>query len=186
MKIVKLSLLQAAITLLALAAFAATAGTARACDEKPASASASDETMNERPKENLTPGQLFVVVMQNMGAEDAPSQEDMQILIGHVAYLKELYDAGVLQIAGPFDDESGKGMGIYRAASIDEARALCDADPSVIAGLMQILEIHPWWDAFNAAEGRSFTVEEFAAMMAQPASAEAAEAAASATAAEQP
>jgi uncharacterized protein YciI len=55
-------------------------------------------------------------------------------LPAHLAYQAELERQGKLAFAGPMSDESGEqmqGMGliIYRADSLDEARALATADP---------------------------------------------------------
>ncbi len=52
----------------------------------------------------------------------------------HLAYQAKLEAGGKLFLAGPVSDETGdqmQGMGliIYRAASLDEARALAKADP---------------------------------------------------------
>lgn len=52
----------------------------------------------------------------------------------HLAYQAELERAGSLAFAGPMSDESGEqmqgiGMIVYRAESLDAARALADADP---------------------------------------------------------
>jgi uncharacterized protein YciI len=52
----------------------------------------------------------------------------------HLAYQADLERAGQLAFAGPMSDETGdhmQGMGliIYRADSLETARALADADP---------------------------------------------------------
>lgn len=52
----------------------------------------------------------------------------------HLAYQAELERAGALALAGPMSDESGAhmhGMGliVYRAESLEAARALADNDP---------------------------------------------------------
>ena len=52
----------------------------------------------------------------------------------HLAYQAELERAGKLAFAGPMSDETGEhmqgvGLIIYRAASLEDARALADADP---------------------------------------------------------
>lgn len=52
----------------------------------------------------------------------------------HLAYQGQMEAAGKLAFAGPMSDESGEqmqgvGMIVYRAASMDDARALAEADP---------------------------------------------------------
>ncbi len=57
----------------------------------------------------------------------------------HLAYQAELEAKGALFLAGPVSDETGElmqamGLIIYRAASLEEARALAEADPMHKAG----------------------------------------------------
>ena len=70
-------------------------------------------------------------------AQSTPAAEPdvlKSTLPDHLAYQARLEAEGKLVMAGPLSDESGDqmqamGMIIYRAASMDEARALADADP---------------------------------------------------------
>lgn len=55
-------------------------------------------------------------------------------LADHLAYQRQMEEEGRLVLAGPVSDPSGdemqgQGMIVYRAASMDEARALAEADP---------------------------------------------------------
>jgi len=74
--------------------------------------------------------ELFVVQ-----SSPAKSPEDVKAsLHAHLAYQAELEAKGVLAFAGPMSDESGEEMGgmgmiIYRADSLEAARALAAADP---------------------------------------------------------
>lgn len=52
----------------------------------------------------------------------------------HLAYQKHLEQNGTLVLAGPTSDDTGQemigaGLIIYRATSLEEARAIADADP---------------------------------------------------------
>ncbi len=52
----------------------------------------------------------------------------------HLAYQREMEDQGRLVLAGPISDATGdemqgNGMIVYRAASMEEARAMAEADP---------------------------------------------------------
>lgn len=63
----------------------------------------------------------------------APPQM-LEILPEHLAYQKLMEAEGKLFMAGPLSDASGEqmsgsGMIIYRAASLDEAKALTENDP---------------------------------------------------------
>jgi uncharacterized protein YciI len=65
---------------------------------------------------------------------------DMQaVLPDHLAYQRKLEENGALALAGPLSDETGaqmQGMGlmIYRAASLDDARRIAEADPMHASG----------------------------------------------------
>ncbi|MBB5723939.1 hypothetical protein FHS72_003586 [Loktanella ponticola] len=74
--------------------------------------------------------ELYAAVTTPAGAPEAVKAS----LADHLAYQATLERAGSLAFAGPMSDESGdnmQGMGliIYRAADMDAARALADADP---------------------------------------------------------
>ncbi|WP_299723509.1 YciI family protein [uncultured Tateyamaria sp.] len=70
-------------------------------------------------------------------AMSTPAKEPQNVkasLPDHLAYQAELERAGALAFAGPMSDETGahmQGMGliIYRAESLEAARALADNDP---------------------------------------------------------
>ena len=70
----------------------------------------------------------------------AKAPEDVKAsLPDHLAYQAELEGTGKLAFAGPMSDETGEhmegvGLIIYRAASLEEARALADADPMHLSG----------------------------------------------------
>jgi uncharacterized protein len=60
---------------------------------------------------------------------------------------KRLAEAGKLIVAGPFGDNGDlRGMLIFKLESVDEARKLMDADPTLKAGRLT-LDLHPWFAA---------------------------------------
>ena len=66
----------------------------------------------------------------------------------HLAYQKQMEAAGSLVMAGPISDETGElmeaeGMIIYRAATLDAARALADGDPMHKVGA-RAYDIRKW------------------------------------------
>jgi uncharacterized protein YciI len=73
-----------------------------------------------------------------------------QPLKDHFRFLLALYKQGVLQLAGPFTDDTG-GAAALRVETEDAARAIVAADPAVTSGVM-IPELHAWklvsWEAF--------------------------------------
>ena len=74
---------------------------------------------------------------------DAPSgQPDdiLRTLLAHLEFLHDLELRGILFASGPLADNDdpgppGPGMSIFRVATMDEARALVEAEPFVKAGL---------------------------------------------------
>ena len=70
----------------------------------------------------------------------AKSPEDLQATLpDHLAYQQEQEKAGTLAFAGPISDLTGEqlhgsGLIIYRAASMEDAKKLADADPMHATG----------------------------------------------------
>ncbi|MFH2004942.1 MAG: YciI family protein [bacterium] len=56
-----------------------------------------------------------------------------EIVRAHVAHIKALDEREQLVLCGPFLDWDG-GMIVIRAASLDEARSLAEADPFITGG----------------------------------------------------
>ncbi len=62
----------------------------------------------------------------------------------HMANIRRLGAEGKLLLAGPFTDGGDlRGLFLFEAASLEEARALADSDPAVKAGRL-VVELHPW------------------------------------------
>ena len=62
----------------------------------------------------------------------------------HMAHIRKMAADGKLVMAGPFlDNGDMRGIFIFDVATLEEARALTEADPAVKAGRL-ILELHPW------------------------------------------
>lgn len=79
--------------------------------------------------------ELYVVQSTPSGAPDDVKNN----LPDHLAYQRDLEMRGVLVLAGPLSDPTGDimvgaGLIIYRAASMEEARALTEADPMHASG----------------------------------------------------
>ena len=70
----------------------------------------------------------------------AKAPEDVKAALpDHLAYQAELEARGALVLAGPMSDETGAhmqgtGMIVYRAESLEAARALTEADPMHASG----------------------------------------------------
>ena len=62
----------------------------------------------------------------------------------HMAHINSMARSGKLVIAGPFENGGDyAGVFVFKGNSIDEAKALAEADPTVKAGRL-VIEIHPW------------------------------------------
>ena len=73
------------------------------------------------------------------------SAETERIQREHMANIRRLAEMGKLIAAGPFADGGDlRGVFIFQAGSVEEARRLVDTDPAVQAGRLAC-EIHPWY-----------------------------------------
>ncbi|HSS44190.1 MAG TPA: YciI family protein [Thermoanaerobaculia bacterium] len=80
-------------------------------------------------------------------SEHTPEIERLQQ--AHMANIQKMAETGKLLVAGPFTDNGDlRGMFVFRAATIEEAKNLAETDPAVQAGRLRI-ELHPWYAAKN-------------------------------------
>lgn len=78
---------------------------------------------------------------------DTPELKKLQE--AHLAHIGKMADTGKLIVAGPFTDGGDlRGMFIFRADTLEEAKALAEQDPAVKAGRL-VLEWHSWFAARN-------------------------------------
>lgn len=72
------------------------------------------------------------------------SPEIQKIQEGHMANINKMARAGKLLAAGPMgDDGEIRGVFIFKASSLNEARSLAAEDPAIKAGRLT-LELHDW------------------------------------------
>lgn len=76
----------------------------------------------------------------------------MQTRPAHLEHLKAY--SGQIRLAGPFTSEDGSAMNgsllIVEVSSVDEAKAIADADPYAKAGLFASVDVRPWkWTVGN-------------------------------------
>jgi uncharacterized protein len=74
-----------------------------------------------------------------------PVEERQRIMDAHMANIQRMADSGVLVAAGPMEDSPVTISGIFvlRAPSLDEARRIAAADPTVVAG-RNTVDVHAW------------------------------------------
>ena len=96
----------------------------------------------------------FVLLKRPSSVPSIPEDEVEEIQSLHLAHLARLTKTGQLAVAGPFgdqEDESLRGLAIYRVGSLEEARRLAEADPAVQAGRLEV-EIMTWYTLSGALE----------------------------------
>jgi uncharacterized protein YciI len=95
----------------------------------------------------------YVVAIYTPGPKWQPGQTAMeQGAREHIDYQHGLYDRGRLAMGGPWLDREG-GMALFTVDSVDEARALTDADPLVQRGVYTVA-LYPWRESLGALIGR--------------------------------
>lgn len=91
-------------------------------------------------------GEVFLVLLKKGPAWTAERTDRTKaIQEAHMANIKAMWEAKKLIVAGPMgDDGDMRGVFVFQAATLAEARALAESDPAVKAGRL-VAEIHPWW-----------------------------------------
>lgn len=100
----------------------------------------------EKPAPPMKMKRYFLALLHK-GPTWAPgeSAEAQKLQEGHLANIRRLAAEGKLALAGPFEDAGDlRGLFVLDAATMEEARALCDSDPAIAAGRLRA-EILAWW-----------------------------------------
>jgi uncharacterized protein YciI len=93
--------------------------------------------------------------------EETPATRAIQE--SHMANIRRMWQDHKLIIAGPTDDPADlRGVFVFKAASVEEARALAATDPAVKAGRLAAT-VYPWWvDRRALPEAGSYCTTETA------------------------
>ena len=84
----------------------------------------------------------FLLRGPNWTPEKSPELDQLQA--DHIAHKVRMAQAGHLIMNGPCaDDGNLRGISVYKAASLEQARALASEDPMVQIGRL-VLEFHSW------------------------------------------
>jgi uncharacterized protein YciI len=122
---------------------AAVSVSARA-DAPPATATPSfDAALAQRLGADEHGMRSYVLVILKTGPTPMPKGDKRNAMFqGHFANIQRLANEGKLAAAGPFDGTDGwRGMFIFAAKDVDEAKALTATDPVIQSGEM-IAEYH--------------------------------------------
>jgi uncharacterized protein YciI len=92
--------------------------------------------------------QYYMVILKT-GPQDKVITEKAErdkIFQGHFSNMRTMADAGKLIVAGPIgqNDKTYRGLYIFNAKSIDEAKELAKSDPAINAGIFDF-EVFPWF-----------------------------------------
>ncbi|WP_224744309.1 YciI family protein [Pontibacter aquaedesilientis] len=86
----------------------------------------------------------YMALLKKGPYQPTDTAEINSIQRGHMAHIQKMAADGKLVMAGPFLDNGDlRGVFIFDVASLEEAKALTEADPAVKAGKL-IMELHPW------------------------------------------
>jgi len=91
----------------------------------------------------------YYVVLLTRGPKWTPQETDetKRIQEEHLANVHKMFEAGKLILAGPFTDGGNlRGIFVLQVGSLEEAKAMANADPAVKAGRLSV-EVHPWYSA---------------------------------------
>ena len=106
-------------------------------------------------EENMTT--VYLVLLKKgpaWTAEDTPETKAIQK--AHMEGIDKLWRAGKLIVAGPTEDADLRGIFVFKAASISEAKILAASDPAVQAKRLEAT-VYPWWVEKRALpEGGSY------------------------------
>ncbi|MEL6863221.1 MAG: YciI family protein [Bacteroidota bacterium] len=92
----------------------------------------------------------FFCFLKSGPSRDQDQEAAAQLQEAHLAHLGQLAEDQKICMAGPFEQsEDIRGIVIYSVPTLEEARALAEADPAVKAGRL-VVELFPWWAAVGS------------------------------------
>lgn len=89
----------------------------------------------------------LVILQRPEHPREYPADKLEEIQKAHLAHLHHLAESGKLLVAGPLDDQPDprmRGIEIFRAGSIEEAKRLAGEDPAVQAGRLEVV-VMTWY-----------------------------------------
>lgn len=112
-------------------------------------ASAKKASSAEAQKEKPMERENYILVLLRKGSAwtGAKSERLDKLMEGHLSHLREMGERGLMVIAGPLsdqDDDSIRGICLYKVADVEKARQLASEDPAVKSGHLKV-EAMRWW-----------------------------------------
>lgn len=111
---------------------------------------ASTGTASRTPAAAAVPEfETYQLVLLRRGPAWTPEKtpEIAKLQAQHLGHLTAMAESGRMVAAGPFgdqDDETLRGLCLYRVGSVDAARALAEQDPMVQSGRLRV-EVMTWY-----------------------------------------
>lgn len=93
----------------------------------------------------------YIIIIRPLRGHEfyvSPTEDEIKAMQNHFAYLQDLTKKGIVQLAGPCEDESF-GVIILKAENDEEAKRIIENDSSIKANVMSY-EIHPLRIALKA------------------------------------
>ncbi len=92
----------------------------------------------------------FIVFLKEGPNRSQGKEEAAKIQTAHMEHMERLANEKKICIAGPFAEAGNiKGLVIYSASSLEEAKQMTSEDPAVKAGRL-LVEVHPFWAAVGS------------------------------------
>jgi uncharacterized protein YciI len=89
----------------------------------------------------------LVILQRPEHPREYPEDKLEEIQKAHLAHLLQLAKSGKLLVAGPLDDQPDprlRGIAVFRAGGIEEAKRLAEDDPAVKAGRLEVV-VMTWY-----------------------------------------
>src|SRR5262249_7676655 len=107
-------------------------------------ASNNHETIAQEPKYEMGTFYLCLLIKP---ANFSPGNLSQDLVKAHLQHVQALISSGKALLAGPFFDNNRiAGVFVLNASSVEEARAMEEADPFVKTGGLSV-EVLKWWAA---------------------------------------
>ncbi len=94
----------------------------------------------------------LVLLRRAEGRPEIDEETEELLQAQHLGHFASMREAGHLKVAGPLDDQpddSWRGICLYQAGSLEEARRLAEMDPAVRAGQLRV-DVMIWYTAKGA------------------------------------
>ena len=90
--------------------------------------------------------QYVFCILKTGSNTTATTEERNNYFKGHMENILRLAKEGKLAVAGPFmkNDKNYRGIFVFNVATVEEAKALVESDPAVVAKIFEY-ELTPWY-----------------------------------------